>query len=179
MTGAGWTPERVGLLIALHAQGLSGSQIGLRLCISRSAAIAKLNRLGFGIKLPTPRASRSEAAALKAAQARSGAPAEAGEAQRKPHLYGFLATNMARKVAAKPGQDYAKAGEENVPPTARPWLERRFGECAFPVAGLGADTLSCCTDTDGATYCAAHRKIMIAEAPPPRRGARRMARRAA
>jgi hypothetical protein len=42
----------------------------------------------------------------------------------------------------------------------RVWTERAFAQCAFPVAGEGADTLSCCAPTGGKVYCPAHRKIM-------------------
>jgi hypothetical protein len=46
--------------------------------------------------------------------------------------------------------------------TARPWITRVFGECAFPVGGEGADTLSCCAGTGGESYCAHHRQVMRA-----------------
>lgn len=45
--------------------------------------------------------------------------------------------------------------------TAKRWDFRRFGECAFPVAGSGRDTMACCAKTDdGATYCPSHRAVM-------------------
>lgn len=43
----------------------------------------------------------------------------------------------------------------------RPWLQREQGECAFPVAGEGAATLSCCRPAFRGEYCAAHRSIMF------------------
>ena len=43
----------------------------------------------------------------------------------------------------------------------RPWLTRQRGECAFPLEGRGADTLSCCRPCGARdTYCAEHRKRM-------------------
>lgn len=48
----------------------------------------------------------------------------------------------------------------NVALAPRSWLTRKKGECAFPVAGEGQWTLSCCNPTRGHTYCAAHRSAM-------------------
>lgn len=49
---------------------------------------------------------------------------------------------------------------------ARPWLERAQGECAFPVGGEGAATLSCCRPVARGDYCAAHRRVMFRPADP-------------
>lgn len=48
----------------------------------------------------------------------------------------------------------------------RCWVTRRFGECAFPVGGEGADTLSCCLPEvrDGRGYCVRHDGIMVGRA---------------
>jgi len=45
---------------------------------------------------------------------------------------------------------------------AKPWLQRAFGECAYIVAGEGADSFSCCAPVSGGPYCAGHRAIMYA-----------------
>jgi len=42
---------------------------------------------------------------------------------------------------------------------AKPWLARTYGQCAAPVGGEGADTLSCCAPSGEHTYCRAHRAI--------------------
>lgn len=48
----------------------------------------------------------------------------------------------------------------------RPWLQRAAGECAFPVAGEGAATLSCCQPVERGEYCAGHRRKMFRAADP-------------
>lgn len=56
----------------------------------------------------------------------------------------------------------------NPPPEgaqARLWITRKSGECAFPVGGDGADTLSCCTPCGIGTYCAEHVKVMHVARP--------------
>jgi hypothetical protein len=45
----------------------------------------------------------------------------------------------------------------------RVWTERKFGECAFPVGGVGADTRSCCAATTG-VYCDHHQEVMYVRA---------------
>ena len=51
-------------------------------------------------------------------------------------------------------------------PLARPWLERGFGECAFPAGRVGFETYSCCNPTGETskgeieTYCRGCRRVM-------------------
>lgn len=46
----------------------------------------------------------------------------------------------------------------------KPWLERAFGECAWPVGGEGADTISCCLPAMlGRPYCPAHWELRTGE----------------
>jgi hypothetical protein len=63
-----------------------------------------------------------------------------------------------RATAAKRSAKAACCNKEDLS-LARPRIEREPGQCAFPVAGEGADTLSCCHPTSG-VYCAAHRRRM-------------------
>ena len=42
----------------------------------------------------------------------------------------------------------------------RPWIERRRGECAFPVSGHGWRVRSCCNPCASETYCPSHAAIM-------------------
>lgn len=49
----------------------------------------------------------------------------------------------------------------------RMWTERRPGECAYPVAGSGDTTVSCCAPVRTGPYCDTHRARMYV-APPPR-----------
>lgn len=43
---------------------------------------------------------------------------------------------------------------------SRPWISRLEGECAFPVAGEGLTTRSCCNPCGAATYCPTHAAAM-------------------
>lgn len=44
--------------------------------------------------------------------------------------------------------------------TARPWLTRRSGECAFPIKGEGWTLRSCCRPAGLRGYCQRHEAIM-------------------
>jgi len=47
-------------------------------------------------------------------------------------------------------------------PTAKPWVERTFGQCAYPVSRVGSTMFSCCTEVEvGKNYCPKHCKIMF------------------
>ncbi len=60
-------------------------------------------------------------------------------------------------------------------PNARPWHERESRQCAWPVSGDGADTVSCANETEpGKTYCGAHLSLY---STPAKTNMLRMARR--
>lgn len=53
--------------------------------------------------------------------------------------------------------------------TPLPWIERRYGVCAFPFDGEDGGTLSCCLPVLGErSYCKAHCAIVFARVPSRR-----------
>lgn len=156
-----WTPAAVRTLTEKWTEGMSGTQIAEMLGVSRSAVLGKLNRLNL---LGTRSAevtgfNRTYADPLKKRQLvkRMTHPAKPVRPIRKPN--NLVAVNAARRAAEQP---VALPALKSVPvdaSLAKPWTERKFGECAFPVSGSGADTMSCCQPTSE-TYCPAHRKLM-------------------
>lgn len=53
MSTADWTSERIAALIALWNEGLTTSEIGVRLGITKNAVIGKVHRLGLQQRRPT------------------------------------------------------------------------------------------------------------------------------
>lgn len=53
MSTADWTSERIAALIALWNEGLTTSEIGVRLGITKNAVIGKVHRLGLPQRRPT------------------------------------------------------------------------------------------------------------------------------
>lgn len=147
-----WTPERIEVLSDLWGKGFSSSQIARRIggC-SRNACIGKIHRLGLQSRAAdVVEAALALGGRMKAYGSRDGTVAPI---KRPPR----------RKMHTAP-----KGKPLWVPPpvtpvdatNARPWVSREAGECAAPISGEGADTLSCCTPCGDHTYCKAHRALL-------------------
>jgi GcrA cell cycle regulator len=170
-----WTPERVERLEKLWDEGLSANEIAndLKCGFTRSAVIGKIHRLGLkrdrevginNIRRLTPR---------PAGHVRPKAP--------RGRRQVILPVNIVAKTRNR-NRDFA---ERSQPATvqladvsnAKPWLERKLGECAFIVEGTGADAISCCNKAEPHGYCAGHAAVMFVAPPTPAKKLERMARR--
>lgn len=155
-----WLSERTDLATRLWRAGESAGAIAKALdCgLSRSAVVAKMHRLGLTRPPAVARIAIRLAASGRMRALRAG--------DRPPCL------------------SDEKLGPPSVTetPHARPWMTRRFDECAFPVACAGADLHACCAPgrsrrPGGAAYCDAHYAAMFtsvdaseARTRPDRRG---------
>lgn len=146
-----WTDARFELAARLWKEGLSATQIAKVLGgVSRNAVLGKLSR-----------------ANLLCTRAPASAPTKA---PREP-------AKMSMVRRANNGRIYPQPAARALPQqtmievtTARPWITRVFGECAFPVAGENADVMSCCGEVGGGgSYCEDHRKIVYSPRQPTRR----------
>lgn len=165
-----WPIEAVRLCIVLWNDGRSASEITALLGRghSRAAVCGKIHRLrGLGHVL------RAVTPADKATKAPRPMAARKEPTARLPKY----------RVSPVNGRVY-RFGEPKALPAAspidashaKPWIERAFGECAYPISGEGADTLSCCAPTS-TTYCKAHRWVMFTKPQTPTSGLVRVARR--
>jgi hypothetical protein len=149
-----WTEERVALLQSLWADGIAAGQIAKRLGITRGMVAGKRHSLG----LP-PRELRAQREAM------------AANARRTASIRGHDGKLTREEDAAKRCKRAEKI-ELLIKPlsgsTPRPWVQRAFGECAFPVAGHGVETLSCCLPVEhGRPYCLGHGEILAGRPWPP------------
>lgn len=188
-----WNDENIESAVALWEDGLSASKIAdLIGAASKNVIIGKINRMRIAGH-PFKRESAAKGTRERARVSRAGGKArvamqkvnakpKAPKAPKKPKPNNVAAVNMARRAE----RDAAKA--EALPPSpvifdatfAKPWTERLFGECAFPILGDGADTVSCCIRTGGKTYCSGHAKVMFRPVPKiEKQSARAVMRRAA
>jgi GcrA cell cycle regulator len=177
MSGFEWTDERVTRLRELWALGWSASQVCKELgATSRSAVCGKVNRLGMSNSPERSLITQT----ISNAPRRVARRTRAAPKPRTPRA-DVAASGIVRRAEAR-RRDPGHAALPPPPPidvtNARPWTTRRFGECAFPVAGEGADTLSCCAPTEG-TYCPAHHAVMVRPDQPTKRDTMRIARIAA
>jgi len=167
----GWTDERLARLKKLWDDGYSAQQIAQDLggC-TRNAVVGVVHRRGWS--RPEPKASRIRdrlprvggAAAL--ARAKAAVPVEHRPRAIQTRGPVIAVSRLAPLPPARPAPAVADAS------LAKPWTERAFGECAFPIAGEGADTVSCCQPVTpivirevggkptGGRYCRAHERVM-------------------
>lgn len=150
---ATWTIERVGLLRALWADGVPGGVIARQLGVTRGMVAGKRHSLG----LP-PRDQAVQIAAMVA------------NGRRTAVICGHVGKADAAVETAK--ANAVEALERMLQPlhgsNPRPWEMRRRGECAFPVAGYGAGTLSCCQPVEpGRPYCLGHVEFLAGRPWPP------------
>jgi GcrA cell cycle regulator len=163
-----WTPEREHTLTTMWMSGSSGSEIALVLRVSRNAVIGKVRRLKLAYRTPTEishnmnrvrngERAKGGAAAVRKARERSANPKPA----KTPAVKSLPVASAIVRRASLAAQPLPKERPFDVS-HAKPWTVRKFGECAFPVSGEGADTLSCCLPAPEGSYCPAHRKLMTA-----------------
>lgn len=155
-----WPDDEIATVDRLWREGKSGTEIGKTLTRTRCAVLGLIHRMKrAGVEFPErgprpparPQMERYYArkAAKAAAEAREGGP----------------------KIATMNG--YRRPRSNPVPPTpdvdlgfSRPWTERAFNECSWPIGGEGADTLSCCAPVKGRGWCAYHLEVGTKPAPP-------------
>jgi hypothetical protein len=151
-----WSPADIATTIRLWDAGKTGEEIAKQLSVkrTRSAVLGYVHRLRVAgqsfTRKTTPKGQRLR---------------DKGERRQARSM----------RVAAPPRPPKLRK-EPRVPPppvdasNAKPWTERTFGECAFPISGEGADMLSCCTPTGGKTYCRAHHALVYQAPEAKRRG---------
>jgi GcrA cell cycle regulator len=143
-----WSPADIATTIRLWDAGKTGSEIAAALSVERTRSAV----LGYVHRLRVAGQSFTRKTTPKGTRVR--------DKQERRRIY--------QRAALQPPKPPKPRKEPRVPPppvdasNAKPWTERTFGECAFPISGQGADTFSCCTPTGGKTYCAAHASIMFA-----------------
>ena len=140
----GWSDENTALAARLWTEGKSAVDIGKILGVTRKAVIGKMHRMGAKHGKP--------AAPVKAEPPRIVRRPN----ERKAH------DEKRVNIIKFPVKEVRVVGE----PLMRPWTERKFGECAFPIVD-GDVTYSCCADTEGhRSYCPAHQKVVYSKQTP-------------
>lgn len=158
-----WTPEMEALLFRLwNIDGLSASMCARQFeGRTRNSIIGKVYRMGWS------RPNASEPGTHMPYPKRISAPKIERKTGRGFSFGSQDARSIGQRKTAPGGNlpvDIKPTDIES--PNAKVWTARTHGECAFPVDGEGADTISCCNATGGGTYCAGHRAILFNGSPP-------------
>lgn len=158
-----WTDDSFEQAKAWFLAGRSATEIAREMHpdLTRSAVLGKFFRKG--IQRPRPAAPAKKPKAPKAVKE----PNNFGSGFKRPKLKTVVVGNGAViLVGPSPApREQARDVAAFVAHAPRVWTSRKRGECAFPVGGSGADTLSCCNPTKGATYCATHAAVMAGNMP--------------
>jgi len=143
-----WTDDNLRILREGFEAGRSYGEIAaaVKAVCSRSAVAGKLKRLGLR-REPLVGLCNGARTKTRRVQARDQSPP--------------LATVVRNMAARKPDKPLPSPKAGNIALNPRPWGTRRYGECAYPHDGQGADTRSCCNPTGGPTYCSQHAKVMF------------------
>ena len=170
-----WTPERLELFGKLQPEGVSYGEIAVELNklegpkLTRNAVCGKAHRLGYSVTLAQKAINQRR---YHPSKREPMAPKPPKPPRIKANGRGPEAYNLTRRLA-----HLAKPEKRPQPPAidythAKPWIERKFGECAFPI-GSGEDLLSCCAPTeDGQSYCRACRAVVYQDQTQAQRRAR-------
>jgi GcrA cell cycle regulator len=151
--GKFWTDDKVAEAKRLYVEeGFSATQVcGMIGAVSRNAVIGIAHRQGWA-RSPLKGLENNRSAS------RARGPRAAPKQTRRRPLDGLTFTGH-----AKPKQQYQErpqpASGPIDSPNAKVWTERAFGECAYPISGEGADTVSCANPCSG-SYCPAHAAVM-------------------
>jgi GcrA cell cycle regulator len=176
-----WTDERVEILTTMWDEGASAGKIALKLGgVTRSAVLGKLNRMKLlGTRPPqTGLINYRQAMRELAAIQRMSRPTRPPKAAKRTPKAPVHASAVIRRAALPKGKHYEAVAPLIVDASkAKPWLERRFGECAYPISGEGAETVSCCQPAETTGYCAAHGSVMFTKPPESAKRLERMAQR--
>jgi GcrA cell cycle regulator len=144
-----WTEERIEQAKTLWIEGKSAAQIAAMMPgnLTRNAVIGKINRMGLQRRAP--------ARLYKQTNTRITRPALRAPVKPKPV-----------KVAKPPKATTQAPTPINVlSPNARPWMERKAGECAWPIGERYA-LLSCCNPVSERGWCAGHFAVGTVEKQP-------------
>jgi len=149
-----WTDERVAALKRLWLEGRSAAEVARALSagtggaapLTRNAVLGKIHRIGLSRPDRARATGDGSTAAERAAKRRDATNAAKAAVVRK--MNAEPAKPRPPKVEAVP-----LAAIES--PNARPWMEREFGQCAWPLGEAGA-IMSCCNPVARGSYCEGH-----------------------
>lgn len=161
MSDTFWTEEREAALIRLWDDGACAREVARTLgAASRSAICGKVARLRQEGRITRPmETARTRGASVRAGMRAVGrARAVAPPKPAKPRL--IVLGHGAVAVASEPAPPRVPFNQPAFEPlpgsTPKPWTERAFGECAWPVGGDGDAMLSCCNPVAARGWCSQH-----------------------
>lgn len=165
-----WHPEMVAYAGKKWLEGRSATEItrdlrdSFGLIKTRNAVIGVLHRNGYSSKGRAVPSRPVRAPKVARSYVR---PPKPGQQNKAGSIFGKTTTLNAAETEAKRQKAKAegdaliaavRAGAKVESPNARPWMERGFGECKFPLGERG-EILSCCNPVSRGGYCEGHAAV--------------------
>ncbi|MDR0449008.1 MAG: GcrA family cell cycle regulator [Rickettsiales bacterium] len=182
-----WTDKHILKLKAFYSKGLSMSEIGSRLGMSKNQVVGKVNRLGLNTPETEKKTAKKPAKPTPAsAKASAGKPKKSEPVKKKPA--------PAKKAPAKPASKPAKKPEPQKPQKT-PAMPKKISEkiqersvnhalalaalgydqCRWPLGNTNSDDFKFCGKKVfvGKPYCFEHCKMSYAMTPPSPKDAKK------
>jgi len=151
-----WTADRIEQMLALKAEGLSDYQVAARMGVSRTAVANKLSRMRHPQVRTRPATGWTEdrVALVKTLWIAGKSAQEVADALNRAKA-AIVSRMNAEPAKPRPPKVEAVPLAAIESPNARPWMEREFGQCAWPLGEAGA-IMSCCNPVSRGSYCEGH-----------------------
>lgn len=170
-----WTPELSSLITGLWKKGKSATEISKALASqgvkkTRNSVIGRLHRMGVTVNDRPYEVTRAHRIACedKSRQKKSRVSATNQAKGALARRYNADLRGSEPKYVAKPLPDISS-------PNARPWSQRKLGECSWPI-GERHDIKSCCNPVSRGSFCLDHAAVGYQE-PAPTKDPMRLAKR--
>lgn len=166
-TAVDWrNPENVKTLKKLFYDNVPRREIARHFNCTINVIAGKTHRLG--LKRP-PEDTRGLLFGQAARLVRQGKQKAAKKVEAAKKAEAIVVPVVKAEPAPTPAPTAKKSPKPVDVSNARPWLERKLHECAFPIdsGDRPADTLSCCAKVaPGSFYCEGHLGVMYDERRP-------------
>jgi GcrA cell cycle regulator len=157
-----WSAGMIAKLKSLFEKGLSTSEIGKRLGLTKNAVVGKINRLGLNM---AGASSSAKTAAKKAKKA--AAPVRPSKVVKKP---AGVKKSASKKEIAKNRTESRRKTERIIQHSAQ-LMALRADQCRWPVGDPDSDDFHFCGEKcfTGKPYCFEHCKVAYQFSAPARK----------
>ncbi|MCL2629486.1 MAG: GcrA family cell cycle regulator [Alphaproteobacteria bacterium] len=182
-----WTDKQIAKMKALYAKGLSMSEIGAKLGMSKNQVVGKINRLGLNspVPLPAKKSANKPVVATKkvpvkavvkpVAKAAVKVKVPVKKAPTKAEIKAIKAAEAARAEKKKKDKAEAKKTSKRIQERnvnhALALAELSHDQCRWPIGSTSSDDFHFCGKKVfvGKPYCFEHCKMSYAmQAPAPK-----------
>ncbi|MGB0681504.1 MAG: GcrA family cell cycle regulator [Magnetovibrionaceae bacterium] len=153
-----WNATRVNALIALWNEGISTSEIGNRLGVTKNAVVGKVHRLGLPKRQSPIRTSSGGPAKPRAKAAKPKTRAKVASPSASPSAPHHAPTP---KRSPQPSAQKRTLAEADAQAVGVELTDLKSGMCCWPIGEPGTEEFKFCGNSavEGRPYCEAHCEV--------------------